>query len=208
MLVSSSDDVAKMEIKICSFLAENNLPISLCEDTLSFLRSLFPRDDVLRKVTLGKQKATNTVRQVLGFHLELLQKKFSLIIDETTDKSTTSQLALVGMYFDEEEYKVVPVFIGLVELSDGKVITMHSKIRETLSNMNIPMENVIDFCADTCNVMFGKYNSVSQLLLKEHPWILPVKCSSHLIHLCASYASLKLPKSLEDLCRNIYAHFS
>ena len=29
-----------------------------------------------------------------------------------------------------------------------------------------------------------------------------------LIHLCASYASVKLPKSLEDLCRNIYSHFS
>ena len=74
--------------------------------------------------------------------------------------------------------------------------------------MNIPMVNVIGFCADTCNVMFGKHHSVSQLLLKDCPWVLLVRCSCHLIHLCASYASLKLPKSLEDMCRNIYSHFS
>ena len=56
--------------------------------------------------------------------------------------------------------------------------------------------------------MFGAHNSVSKLLVEKYPWIMPVKCSCHSIHLCASYACKKLPKSLEDLCRNIYAHFN
>lgn len=210
----SSSAVAKMEIKICSFLAENNLPISLCEEMLPFLRSLHPTDSVLKKVSLGKQKATNTIRQVLGLHflresVELLQKnKFSLIIDETTDQSTVSQLALLGTFFDKEKFEMVCVFIGLVELSDGKADTIYQSVKDCLNEMSIPVENLIGFCADTCNVMFGKHHSVSQLLIKDHPWILPVKCSCHLIHLCASKASLKLPKSLEDLCRNIYSHFN
>lgn len=209
-----SSAAAKMEIKICSFLVENNLPISMCEEIIPFLRSIFPSDPTLKKVSLGKQKATNTLRQVLGFHfmkenIELLQKhKFSLIVDETTDLSTASQLALLGMYFDESEFKVVYVFISLIELPNGKATTIYDSIKSCLNEMSIPIENVIGFCADTCNVMFGKNHSVSQLLIKDHPWILPVKCSCHLIHLCASNASLKLPKSLEDLCRNVYSHFS
>lgn len=210
---SSSHDVAKMEIKICSFITEHNLPISICESFVPFLRSIFPSDSVVKNVKLGKQKATNTIRQVLGFHymkenVQLLQEhKFSLIIDETTDRATISQLALLGVYFDKEKFQLVNVFIGLIELSDGKAHTIYNKVKECLSEMHIPMENIIGFCADTCNVMFGKHNSVSQLLVKECPWIVLVKCSCHLIHLCSSYASMMLPKSLEDLCRNIYAHF-
>ena len=69
------------------------------------------------------------------------------------------------------------------------------------------MNNVIAFCADTCNTMFEIKHSVSQLLVSNYPWILPVKCSCHLIHLCSAHSSLKLPKSLEDLCRNIYSYF-
>ena len=38
--------------------------------------------------------------------------------------------------------------------------------------------------------------------------VIIVKYSCHFIHLCASHACLKLPKSLEDLCRNIHTHFS
>ena len=210
---STSSNVAKMEIKICTFLTENNLPISLSEDLLAFLRSLFPSDEALKKVTLGKQKATNTVRQVLGFHflkdgiLKLRDHKFSLIIDETTDQSTKSQLALIGSYFDDVKYEITCVFIDLIEMPDGKANTIYNKMLECLNEKGIPIQNVIGFCADTCNTMFGKNHSVSQLLVSNHPWILPVKCSCHMINLCSSHASLKLPKSLEDLCRNLYAHF-
>ena len=67
---------------------------------------------------------------------------------------------------------------------------------------------MIDFCADTYNVMFGVNHSVSTLIKERFPWIQAVKCSCHSIHLCASHAGKKLPKSLEDLCRNIYFHFN
>ena len=52
-----------MQIKICAFLAEHNLPISLSDGLVQFLQSLFPRDDVIKTVTLRKQKASNVIRQ-------------------------------------------------------------------------------------------------------------------------------------------------
>lgn len=54
------------------------------------------------------------------------------------------------------------------------------------------MENIIGFCADTCNVMFGIHHSVAQMLVANYPWIIPIKCSCHMIHLCVSHASLQL----------------
>ena len=67
-----------MEIKVCSFIAENNLPISLCESLLPLLRSLFPSDSVLKQVKLGKQKATNTIRQ---------RDRFSVALYATEERS-------------------------------------------------------------------------------------------------------------------------
>ena len=69
------------------------------------------------------------------------------------------------------------------------------------------MNNIIGYSSDTTNVMFGENNSVSQPLKSEVPFVQLVKCSCHLIHLVSSYAALKLPKSLEDLCRDVFNHF-
>ena len=123
----SVNAAAKMEIKICSFIAQNDLSISMCEKFLPFLRDLFPADEVLKKVTLGKQKATNIVRQVLGFHFfresieELQQHRFSVVIDETTDKLTTSQLAMLGTFFYPNSFEIKCAFVSLIELPNGKI---------------------------------------------------------------------------------------
>ena len=152
---------ARIEIKLCSFIAEKNLPISLVEELVPLLRDLFPSDPALRQVKLGKQKSTNIIRQVLGFHAmkecvsKLRENKFSLIIDETTDKSTTSQLAILGVYFNEETFKLEIIVIDLVPLTDGAATTIYNAVIDSLSERGVPMKNVIGFCADTCNVMFG-----------------------------------------------------
>lgn len=64
---TNRDETSSMEIKLCAFIAEHNLPLSLADDLVKFIRSLFPLNQTLRNVMLGKQKATNVVRQVLGF---------------------------------------------------------------------------------------------------------------------------------------------
>ena len=214
-LFATQTKPARIEVKLCAFIAENNLPISLSEDLVALLKNLFPSEVSLQNVKLGKQKATNVIRQVLGFYsikevitFKLKANPFSLIIDETTDRSTMTQLAILGTYFDEVSFKLDTFLIDLVTLPDGTATTIYESIIKCLSDKSIPMENVIGFSFDTCNVMFGKNHSVAQMLVKDYPWIMAVKCSCHMIHLCSSYACKKLPKSLEDLCRNIYSHFS
>ena len=210
----SNDDVATtMEVKICAFIAEHNLPLSISDSIVAFLCSMFPNDDPLKKVKLGKQKATNVIRQVLGFDylqdmVTLLRSNvFSIIIDEATDKSTQKQLAIVAVLFNVEKFELEYWLVDMVETEDGSADGIYSKIKETFSGMNIPISNIIGYSSDTTNVMFGENHSVSQLLKSEVGYVQVVKCSCHLIHLVASKAALKLPKSVEDLCRDVYAHF-
>ena len=213
-MLHTQSKTARIEIKTCSFIAEKTLPISIVEDLVPFLKNLFPYDEALRDVKLGKQKATNLIRQVLGFYsikecvTKLKSNKFSLIIDETTDLSTTSQLAILGTFFNEQNFHLEIILIDLVPLANRTANTIYNTLIESLKEKGIPMKNIIGFCADTCNVMFGINHSVAQLLVRDYSWIIAIKCSCHLIHSCCSYALKMLPKSVKDLCRNIFSHLN
>ncbi|CAB3990550.1 Hypothetical predicted protein [Paramuricea clavata] len=147
--------VAKLEIKLCSFIVEHNIPIQLSDDLLALLSSLFPSYKTVQKATLGKQKATNVIRQVLGFNTQkgstngLKSRKFSLIIDETTDRSHKNQLAVLVTYFNPDTFKMDCDLIDIVQLDDGKADTIFKAIVECFEQKGIPMGNIIRFCAQT-----------------------------------------------------------
>lgn len=210
---TTADASTSMEVKLCAFVAQHNMPLSLTDDMVRLLRSLFPNDAALKNVRLGKQKATNIVRQVLGFNyvkemVSLLRCKFfSIIIDEATDQSTKKQLAILANFFDIEKFKMDYWLVDMVEADDGTALGIYTQLKETFNDLHIPMTRIIGYSSDTTNVMFGQYNSVAQLLKSDLKSIQVVKCSCHPIHLVSSYAALKLPKSVEDLCRDLYAHF-
>ena len=186
----------------------------MVEPLLTLLRVLFPNDDNLRSVKLGKQKSTNIVRQVFAYDYlqsavkSLKEDKFSIIIDETPDRSSVEQVALLACYFDLESFVLKNYLIDLVECTDSSAVGLYSVLKITRNGMNIPMENIIGYPYDATNVMFGEHHSVSQLLKKDYNHVKTIKCSCHLIHLASSKAALELPKSLEDLCRDVFSHFS
>ncbi|XP_065581765.1 uncharacterized protein LOC136041162 [Artemia franciscana] len=203
----------EIEQRICIFLAEYNLPLRLADSLIPLLRKLFPKDQALAGVTLGKQKATNILRQNFSLVLqkqlvELLKTTFfSVIIDETTDNTIDKQLVIMVLFFSEKDLKLHVEALDMVKCSDGSAEGLTNRIKQVIEENSIPWQNIVGFCADTTNVMFGANRSASTLMKAMVPHILNVKCSCHLIHLCSSYACLSLPKTFEDLARNIYAHF-
>ena len=176
-----------IEIELCAFMAEHNLPISLVESFVELLKSLFPDDKPLALVKLGKQKATNIIRQVLGF--DYIRK--------------ATKLLRLQRCFQSKQ-----ILLDMVEVQDSTAAGIYSAFKGVFQTLNIPMDNIIGYSSDTTNVMFGSQNSVSQLLKSDARHVHMVKCSCHLIHFASSYAALMLPKSLEDLWRDTYAHFS
>ena len=157
---------------------------------------------------------TNILGQGLGlyFSKELVQilrdTYFSIILDETTDVSTQKQLGICVMYFEEPTVQPVKRFLDMVEVETVTAVGLYNAIKSSFEEKNVPIKNITGFSLDTTNVMFGEYQSVVSLLKKDVSYVLAVKCSCHMIHLCASYACLKKSTTLEDLCRNIYSYFS
>ena len=49
---ATRDETSSMEIKLCAFIAEHNLPISLSDDFIALLKSMFPLNNTLKNVTL------------------------------------------------------------------------------------------------------------------------------------------------------------
>ena len=212
VLTTDKNEEESLKAKLAAFIVENNLPLSFVETLVPFLKSL-PHKAVVEKIRLGKQNVTNVIRQALGPHYnevlcdQLRLTPFSIIIDETTDVAVKKQLA-IAVLFCNKDFEVEVDLLDMVECSDGKAETIFNLLCKVLEDKKIPTENWVGFCADTCNTMFGCENSVVSRIKEKFPSVMCVKCSSHSIHLVASYACKQLPKQLEDLCRTVYNHFN
>lgn len=135
-------------------------------------------------------------------------KHLGIVMDETTDLSVQSQLGVILQYFDEEEFRQKHELLDLTSCREKSAEGLTKAVTDLIEKYGIEKEMIVGFCADTTNSMFGAHHSVSKLLKDEIPQILCVKCSCHLIHLCSHYASLHLPKTIEDVVRGICTHFS
>ena len=56
--------------------------------------------------------------------------------------------------------------------------------------------------------MFGEHNSVVSRLKEKIPNIFVMRFICHSAHLCASHACEKLPRTAEELMRDVYNYFS
>lgn len=129
-------------------------------------------------------------------------------MDESTDRATVKQCCFTVIYFCNKKNMVVTKFFDTKEISSGTAESLYSVLKNTIVEKNIPFSNLVAFSADTTNVMFGEFKSVYSYLKMDLPNIVCIRCSCHMIHLSSSKACLKLPRTVEDLLRNIGAHFS
>lgn len=207
--------VKRGELKIAAMLATNNLPFLLSDTLVSLIADICPDSKIAQKMKMGRTKATAVVTQILGpslqstLHDYLKQPGnfFCLIMDETTDVGTKKQCAMTVIYCDKE-FKIKTEFFDLLEMASGTADDLYNALIQSVETKNIPLENLVGFSSDTTNVMVGEYNSVFAKLKERLPNIVCVRCSCHMIHLAASKACLQLPKSVEDMLRNIGSHFS
>nr|CAI5858517.1 unnamed protein product [Callosobruchus analis] len=146
---------------------------------------------IASELTFGRTKAHAIVTNVTGKLAEdqligtLQKNKFSLIVDESTDRSTTKHLALIvrtAVDFDVEDS-----FLRLIPVVDGTATALHSACTKYFVEKNIPYkENMVGFAADKTNPMFGQHHSLSTLFAKDIPNLSLMKCKCHSFHLCAS----------------------
>lgn len=138
----------------------------------------------------------------------LKSRYFSLIIDETTDRSVQTKLVLMVQFYDFSKEKLMVEMLHMIECQDGSANGLSSAVLELLKIKGIPLHHMIGFCADTTNVMFGSNHSVVTELRAKIPSLATIKCSSHSIHLCSSYDCKELPGFLTTLVHDLYNYFA
>lgn len=197
------------EIRIASFIAEHNIPLSVADHLTSLIKTTCPDSDIAKKITCARTKCTKIIQNVTGENqfqqvVKILQsEKFSLIVDEYTDISSTKHLALVTRYFLND--RVNDVFLALVPVPNATAQALYDEVVGFFSAHSIPYkQNLIGFASDGASNMFGTHHSLSVLLKKDVGNLFLMKCTCHSFALCASNACEKLPRVVEDLARDIH----
>lgn len=210
---STETKVKTNEIKIASYVAEHNLPINNVDHLVGLIKSLHLDEDVIKKMSCNRTKCTAIITNVTGAYGQeeviniIKEEKFSLIIDESTDRSSVKHLALVVRYMFKN--RICDSFLTLIPVAEANAQNMYNLIVDFFHSHNIPYKNnLIAFAADGASTMMGKNHSVSVLLKNDVPHMFILKCICHSVALCASQACKKLPDRLEVLVKNLYSHMN
>ena len=110
----------------------------------------------------------------------LKKQTFSVILDETTDVSSTKCLCVVVRYFDFNYGKVRDRFLSLIELFEFDAKSIFGAIYKFFDDLS-----------DDAAVIVGKKSGVRSLLLKDNPNMFTLGCTCHVTSLFLSCSQKK-----------------
>lgn len=117
----------------------------------------------------------------------------SIIVDETTDISVESLLAIYAMLYCPKSHQFETHFVGLTEMQKCDAASIEKAIKAQLDIRGLTYENVIGFGSDGASVMTGSTSGVAARLKAANPKIQSVHCSAHRLNLASSQAADSIP---------------
>lgn len=202
---------------------EHNLPFRLMDHLSEIISKSFHDSEIAKQFSCKRTKAAAVTYNVLKPNLEeemLADLKscenmnthnpmFSLIIDETTDVTTISMLAVVTKYYSEKDLQVKTKFLTLVDLNGADAQSLFNALSGALTNTNLNIKDAIGFGADTTNVMFGEQGGIVAKIRNVNPHCMFIKCVCHSTALCVSHASKNtIPRAINQIVQEVYGYFS
>jgi len=133
---------------------------------------------------------------------------YSLIVDEISDIATQKQLCVVIRYFSEKGNTIMTSSLGLIALESGISDGIFTALSRFLEVQNLPLRDCVGLATDGCNTMSGKVNSVISRFRSVDPKLAHIRCISHSIQLCTSYALKVIPRSIELMISEMCKWFS
>lgn len=111
------------EIRLAAFVAEHNLPMSIMTHLPQLIKSVCSDSDIAKHIACSRTKTTAILKKVIGETSKeelinsLKTQKFSLIVDESTDRGCTEHLCLLARLIHGS--KANDIFLGLVPVQEG-----------------------------------------------------------------------------------------
>lgn len=132
----------------------------------------------------------------------------TLIVDESTDISTTKCLIIYFKFRKSDKYKTF--FGGIIQLKTCDSCSIVSAILKFYEDNKIDLQKLVMFTSDGASVMLGKHNGVAAKLKQSVSHLVQQHCVAHRENLCISDAwkEVKATKEIETVVRTIYTLFS
>lgn len=204
---NSKEDSKIRDMKLAVFLACHS-SIRSADHLCEVLKNLKMSD-----LKLHRTKCTNVIKYAIAPNMlkELVKDvgnmPYSLIVDESTSFKN-KYLCLCIKYFSTSQNRTVTDYLGLIEIDKADANTLHSLVTEFLTEIHLPITNLIGLGTDGGTNLCGKKHSLYTLLKQDAPKLQLIKCVCHALNLAASAAADEFPASIEFLLREIYNWFA
>ncbi|XP_040077359.1 uncharacterized protein LOC120849243 [Ixodes scapularis] len=212
---ATESSCGKSEAGLCLFICEHTA--FLAADHLTELcKKEFMDSKSAAGLRMHRNECTEIIVNLLSPHfVQLLvadigDSKYSLIIDEATDVSTTKLLGVVVRYFSAAQKSIVTTFLALIELDDGTAVTIVKALKSLLTRMGLDTKRLLGIGVDNASVNTGVNNGVFEIMKRE--WNLPnlimIRCMCHSLQLALSHAVQgTLPRKVDFLVRETHTWF-
>ena len=204
----------KFELKMAAFSACHTSFRSI--DHLGEVMSEGGEGSLLENVKLHRTKVGALTRNVLAPALEdelknelSKHKAYSILIDETTDFSTSKLLAVLVRHWDSKSKIVVDDLLGLVDVVGTTGEELFLAVRGLLDRYNLDIKDCVSFASDGASNCAGQHNSVWSRFRDANKDCIQIKCICHSLALVVKHAfETHMPDSVAFLIHKIPAHFS
>ena len=139
----------------------------------------------LEKIKLHRRKCTRIVTKVVAQAMkedlaaDVKGKNFSIIVDESTDVTTTKFLSVIVRYHSDKERRIVSAFVDLIPLVEASGKDLFKAMNDCIDGIGLKMKDCIGYGCDGASVMVGEHNSVWSRMVAVAPNCIQVKCICH-----------------------------
>ena len=204
----------RLEIAMTAWIVSNNKEISTMDSLPGLMKKFIPDSSIVKHIACGRTKTTCILKNVIApyaidrLSLKLRACNFSLIVDESTDKTGTKFLVMIARHYDMSTSEVKEDFLALPVVTDASAAGLKKLIYEVFRGRNIPLKNLVGFASDNASVMLGKNNGLAAQIKKDVPWLSVFGCICHSFALCSAAACEKLPAEIVKFSNDIYTYVS
>lgn len=152
-------------------------------------------EEAPKNCTMISSQIQNEIIEAIGMVVEkkIVERAkrarfFSILCDETTDRSAIEQMTICIRYVDVEKWILREDFLGFIEMTSTTGTAIKDAIQHKLESIGLSLDNLRGQGYDGGANMAGKNNGVQALILNEQPLAFYTHCFSHSLNLCISKA--------------------
>ena len=155
----TSLNVIEAEARWSLFVAKHNLSFMTSDHANKLFVKMFPNSEIARKFKCSRTKTTAIVKGALAPYflnstLESMDNPFSIMIDESNDKTDKSCIILVCV-LDNKVCDICKRFLDMPVVNNGTAANLFDARKSSLAKHGFDFSNAFSYMSDTTNVMKG-----------------------------------------------------